>query len=61
MEDENTIIYRPLIDGHDFFIENKWGEELHFKILSFMVSSGLLSSAIEVVDDPVKLSMPIVN
>ena len=52
MEDQDTIVYSPLIDGRDFFIKDKWGDELHFKILSFMVGSGLLSSAIEVVNEP---------
>jgi hypothetical protein len=52
MGNEHTITYSPLIDGRDFFIKDKWGEELHFRIMSFMVPSGLLSTAIEVIDDP---------
>lgn len=51
MGNEHTITYSPLIDGRDFFIKDKWGEELHFRIMSFMVPSGLLSTAIEVIDD----------
>jgi len=48
MDDSSTIIYNTLDEGYDFFITDKWGENHHFKILSFMVPSGLLSDAIEV-------------
>ena len=48
MDDNSTIIYNTLDEGYDFFITDKWGENHHFKILSFMVPSGLLSDAVEV-------------
>lgn len=51
MDDGNTIIYSPLEEGGDFFITDRWGEKLHFKILSFMVGSGLLSVAMEVIEE----------
>ena len=45
-----TIIYSPLEDGKDFFIEDQWGEKYHFKILSFECPSGLLSTSIQVIE-----------
>src|SRR5690554_3105020 len=52
MDNGNTIVYSPLEEGRDFFITDRWGEKLHFKILSFMVGTGLLSVAMEVIGEP---------
>lgn len=49
----NRFVHSTLDDGYDFFITDKWNVKLHFKISTFMVPSGLLSEAVEVIDDPV--------
>ena len=49
----NRFVHSTLDDGYDFFITDKWNVKLHFKISTFMVPSGLLSEAIEVIDNPV--------
>lgn len=46
-----TITTRPLEDGYDFYISDKWGKEYHFKIISFDVPSGILSLAVEVAEE----------
>ncbi len=43
----STITINPLKDGYDFFINDKWGKEYHFKIITFDVPSGKLSVAVE--------------
>lgn len=50
MEDNNTITHSTLEQGYDFFITDKWNNEKHFKIATFVVPSGLLSEAYEVID-----------
>lgn len=50
MDDDHTIIYNPLEQGADFYITDKWDKTHHFRILSFMVGTGLLSCAIEVIE-----------
>ncbi|MBN2836020.1 MAG: hypothetical protein JXR48_13745 [Candidatus Delongbacteria bacterium] len=50
MVDNNTIIHSTLDEGYDFFITDKWGNEKHFKIATFVVPSGLLSEAFEVIE-----------
>ncbi len=51
MSDNNAIIHRILEEGYDFFITDKWNKKLHFKIATFVVPTGLLSEAYEVIDD----------
>lgn len=51
MDKDNAIIHSTLDEGYDFFITDKWGEEHHFKISTFMIPSGLLSEAIEVIEE----------
>ncbi|MDZ4059319.1 MAG: hypothetical protein U1D64_04660 [Bacteroidales bacterium] len=51
MEDNNTIIHSTLKEGYDFFFTDKWAGKHHFKISTFMVPSGLLSEAMEVIED----------
>lgn len=51
MDDNHTIIYNPLEQGADFHITDKWDKTHHFRILSFMVGTGLLSCAIEVIEE----------
>lgn len=51
MENSNTIVHSTLEEGYDFFIVDKWGVKHHFKISTFMVPSGLLSEAVEVIGD----------
>lgn len=45
-----TEIHDTLEEGYDFFIIDNWGEKHHFKISTFIVPSGLLSEAIEIID-----------
>lgn len=51
MEDNNIRIHSTLDMGYDFFIIDKWGKNYHFKILTFVVPSGLLSEAFEVIEN----------
>lgn len=51
MNDNDTIIHSTLDEGYDFFISDKWNKKYHFKIATFEVPSGLLSEAIEVIDN----------
>lgn len=51
MDGNNTIVHSSLEKGYDFFIVDKWGVKLHFKISSFIIPPWLLSEAIEVVED----------
>ncbi|HEX9601984.1 MAG TPA: hypothetical protein VF985_10865 [Mariniflexile sp.] len=53
MIDDNTIIHSTLEEGYDFFITDKWNKKYYFKIATFEVPSGLLSEAIEVMDNKV--------
>ncbi len=46
-----TITTRPLEDGYDFYISDRWGKEYHFKIISFDVPSGMSSVAVEVAEE----------
>ena len=48
-ENKNIVIHSPLEDGYDFFIKDSCNRQYHFKVLSFLVPSGLLSVAIEVI------------
>lgn len=43
----STITTNPLKDGYDFYINDSWGKEYHFKIITFDVPSGKLSVAVE--------------
>lgn len=51
MSENDCIIHSTLDEGYDFFITDKWRKKFHFKISTFSVPSGLLSEAIEVVND----------
>lgn len=51
MNDNDTIIHSTLEEGYDFFITDTWNKRYHFKIATFEVPSGLLSEAIEVIDN----------
>ncbi len=51
MENSNTIVHSTLDEGYDFFIVDKWGAKLHFKISSFMIPPWLLSEAVEVIEE----------
>jgi len=50
----NTIIHSTLDEDYYFFITDKWKKKYHFKISTFVVSSGLLSEAIEVIESKPK-------
>ena len=47
----NIFTHSTLEEGYDFFIEDKWKKNRHFKISTFPVPTGILSEAIEVVSD----------
>jgi len=47
----NTTTNSPVEDGYDFFIDDQWGKKYHFRILSFPVSPGLFSEAVEVIQE----------
>ncbi len=51
MDDGKTIIHNTLKEGYDFFITDKWNKKYHFKIATFDVPSGLLSEALEVINN----------
>jgi len=51
MSENDCIIHSTLEEGYDFFITDKWKKKFHFKISTFSVPSGMLSEAIEVVND----------
>ena len=52
MDDDNGVItHSTLEEGYDFYITDKRKKKYLFKILSFMVPSGLLSEAREVTKD----------
>lgn len=51
MNDNDTIIHSTLEEGYDFFITDTWNKKYHFKIATLEVPSGLLSEAIEVIDN----------
>jgi hypothetical protein len=51
MEDNNIKTHSTLDTGYDFFIIDKWNKKYHFKISTFEVPSGLLSEAIEVIEN----------
>lgn len=47
----NSKTHNTLEQGYDFNVIDNWGKKYHFKIASFAVPSGLLSEAIEVVEE----------
>jgi hypothetical protein len=49
-----TIIHSTLDEGYDFFITDKWNKKYHFKIATLVVPSGLLSEALEVIDNNIE-------
>jgi hypothetical protein len=49
--DSNAITHSTLDEGYDFHITDKWGETHLFRISTFMVPSGLLSEALEVIEE----------
>lgn len=51
MTDSNAITHSTLDEGYDFHITDKWGETHLFRISTFMVPSGLLSEALEVIKE----------
>ncbi len=50
-DNDNVIVHSTLESGEDFFIEDRWKREYHFKIASFPVPPGILSEALEVKKD----------
>lgn len=50
-DNSHTIIYSPFEQGTDFYITDKWNKPYHFRILSFMVGTGLFSCAMEVIEE----------
>jgi len=51
MDNNTTIVHRTLEDGYDFFIIDNWNKKKHFKIATLVVPTGLLSEAIEVIEN----------
>ncbi len=49
--DEKVFTHSTLEEGYDFFITDKWKKRRHFKISTFPCPNGLLSEAIEVVEN----------
>ncbi|MDO9614663.1 MAG: hypothetical protein Q7J86_09075 [Bacteroidota bacterium] len=49
--DNNVFHHSTLDDGCDYFTTDKWRKKYHFRISSFPVPSGLLSEALEIVDE----------
>ncbi|HMA65742.1 MAG: hypothetical protein ACM31E_04580 [Fibrobacterota bacterium] len=49
--DGKTFTHSTLEEGYDFIITDKWKTERHFKISSFPCPGGLLSEALEVVNN----------
>jgi len=49
--DGKTFTHSTLEEGYDFIITDKWKKERHFKVSSFPCPGGLLSEAIEVVNN----------
>jgi hypothetical protein len=49
--EDNIITHNPYEEGYDFYIKDKWNSQYQFRILTFEVPSGLLSKAIEVIED----------
>lgn len=52
MDSGNNVFHHcTLDDGCDYFTTDKWRKKYHFRISSFPVPSGLLSEALEIVDE----------
>ena len=52
-ENDSTVHHNPYEDGFGFFITDKWKKKYRFRISSFPVPAGLLSVAVEVLDNAV--------
>ncbi len=50
MNTNTTITHSTLDEGYDYFVTDRWNNQLHFKISTFEVPSGWLSEAVEVLD-----------
>lgn len=51
MEENKTHIHSTLESGQDFIIEDQWKRRYHFRIASFLVTTGLAFEAIEIKKD----------
>lgn len=49
--DKNSFNHSTFDEGCDYFTTDKWRKKYHFRISSFPVPSGLLSEALEIVDE----------
>ena len=47
----SSIIINTMDSGYDYHVKDRWGKAYHFKVLTFGVSSGLVSEALEVVSE----------
>ena len=48
MNDQTSFTYSTLNEGEDFYLVDRWGNNLHFKILTFPAPSGWVSEAVEI-------------
>jgi len=48
MNTSTTVTHSTLDEGYDYFVTDRWNNQLHFKISTFEVPSGWLSEAVEV-------------
>ena len=48
---DGVYTHSTLEEGYDFYIADRYKKEYHFKISSFQVPTGLLSEALEVVEE----------
>jgi hypothetical protein len=52
MDSDKIVFQHSTLDkGSDYFTTDKWRKKYHFRISSFPVPSGLLSEALEIVDE----------
>ncbi len=51
MSKNKITIHSTLDDGYDFFITDRWKKKYHFKISTLELPIGMLSEAIEVIND----------
>lgn len=49
--DGKVFTHSTLEEGYDFFITDKWKKKRHFKVSTFPCPGGLISEAIEVVEN----------
>lgn len=52
--DNDVLRFSTLDDGYDYFINDRWRKKYHFRIFTFPVPSGILSEAVEVIDESSK-------